>query len=80
LGREATTVELEINESKTKYMIAAEKSRMIRDVGQSVALGDKTFEVVNEFVHLRSLVSLDCANNSSRDISHAQENSSYTRP
>jgi hypothetical protein len=30
--------------------------RTIRDVGQSVAFGDKTFEVVKEFVYLRSLV------------------------
>jgi hypothetical protein len=30
--------------------------RMIRDGGQSVAFGDKTFEVVKEFVYLGSLV------------------------
>jgi hypothetical protein len=29
---------------------------MIRDVGQSVAIGDKNFEVVKEFVYLRSLM------------------------
>jgi hypothetical protein len=38
---------LKINESKTKYMIAAGNERTIRDVGQSV-----TFEVVKEFVLL----------------------------
>jgi hypothetical protein len=47
---------LKINESKTKYMISAGNERMIRDVGQSVAFGDKTFEVVKEFVYLGSLV------------------------
>jgi hypothetical protein len=46
---------LKINESKTKDMIAAENDRTIRDVGQSVAFGDKTFEIVKAFVHLRSL-------------------------
>jgi hypothetical protein len=30
----------------------------IRDVGQSVAIGDKHFEVVKEFVYLGSLMSL----------------------
>jgi endonuclease/exonuclease/phosphatase family metal-dependent hydrolase len=56
LEREANKVGLKINESKTKYMIAAGNSRTVRDVGQSVAFGDKTFEVVNEFVYLGSLV------------------------
>jgi hypothetical protein len=35
---------LKINENKTKYMIATGADLMIRDVGQSVAFGDKTFE------------------------------------
>jgi hypothetical protein len=56
LEREANKVRLKINESKIKYMIAAGNSRTVRDVGQSVAFGDKTFEVVNEFVYLGSLV------------------------
>jgi hypothetical protein len=37
-------------------MIAAWNDRTIRDVGQSVAIGDKHFEVVKEFVHLGSLM------------------------
>jgi hypothetical protein len=45
-----------INESKTQYMIAAGNDRTIHDVGQSVAFGDKIFEVVKEFVYLGSLV------------------------
>jgi hypothetical protein len=47
---------LKINESKTKYVIAAGNGRTIRDIGQSVGCGNKTFEVVNKFVNLGSLV------------------------
>jgi hypothetical protein len=43
---EAATVGLKTNEQKTKYMIAAWNDRTIHDVGQSVAIGDKQFEVV----------------------------------
>ena len=56
LEREANKVGLKVNEAKTKYMIAAGNSRTVRDAGQSVVIGDKTFEVVNEFVYLGSLV------------------------
>jgi hypothetical protein len=56
LEREANKVGLKINESKTKYMIAAGTDRLIRDVGHSVVLGDKTFDVVKAFVYLGSLV------------------------
>jgi hypothetical protein len=55
LEREAAKVGLKINEQKTKYMIAARNDRTIRDVRQSVAIGDKHFEVVKEFVYLGSL-------------------------
>jgi hypothetical protein len=37
-------------------MIAARNDRTIRDVGQSVAIRDKHFEVVKEFVYLGSLI------------------------
>jgi hypothetical protein len=47
LEGEATKVGLKINEQKTKY---------IHDVGQSVAIGAKHFEVVKEFVYLGSLM------------------------
>jgi hypothetical protein len=40
---EAAKVGLKINEQKTKYMIAAQNDTTIRDVGQSVAIGDKHF-------------------------------------
>jgi hypothetical protein len=43
---EAAKVGLKINEQKTKCMIAARNDTTIRDVGQSVAIGDKHFEVV----------------------------------
>jgi hypothetical protein len=56
LEREAAKVGLKINEQKTKYMIAARNDRTIRDVGQSMAIGDKHFEVVKEFVYLGSLM------------------------
>jgi hypothetical protein len=48
--RKAAKVGLKINEQKTKYMIAARIDTTIRDVGQSVAIGNKHFEVVKEFV------------------------------
>jgi hypothetical protein len=44
---------LKMNGKKTKYLIAARN-----DVGQSVVIGDKHFEVVKEFVYLGSLVTL----------------------
>jgi hypothetical protein len=47
---------LKINESKTKYMIASEKERTIRDDGQSMAFGDKTFKVFKKFVYLGSMM------------------------
>jgi hypothetical protein len=53
---EAAKVGLKINEQKTKYMIAARNDRAIGDVGQSVAIGDKHFQVVKEFVYLGSLL------------------------
>jgi hypothetical protein len=56
LEREAAKVGLKINEQKTKYMIAARNYRTICDVGQSVAIGDKNFEVVKKFVYLGSLM------------------------
>jgi hypothetical protein len=56
LEGEAAKVGLKINEEKTKYMIAARNDRTIRDVGQSVAVGDKHFEVSKEFLYLGSLM------------------------
>jgi hypothetical protein len=56
LEGEAAKVGLKINEQMTKYMIAARNDRTIRDVRQSVAISDKHFEVVKEFVYLGSLM------------------------
>jgi hypothetical protein len=56
LEREAAKVGLKINQQKTKYMIAARNERTICDMGQSVAIGNKYFEVVKEFVYLGSLM------------------------
>jgi hypothetical protein len=52
LEGETSKVGLKINEQKTKYMIAARKDRTTRDLGKSVAIGDKHLEVVKEFVYL----------------------------
>jgi hypothetical protein len=49
---EAAKVGLNINEQKTKYMIATRSDRTIRDVGQSVAIGDKHFEYPNSIKSL----------------------------
>jgi hypothetical protein len=53
---EAVKVELTINDQKTKFMTAARNDKTIRDVGKSVAIGDKHFEVVKEFAYLGSLM------------------------
>jgi hypothetical protein len=48
LEREAAKAGLKTNKQNTKYIIAARNDRTIRDVEQSVAIGDKLFEVVKE--------------------------------
>jgi hypothetical protein len=57
LALEAETVQIgmKINEQKTKYMIAA-GNRTILNNEQTVAFGDKNFEVVNEFLNLEALL------------------------
>jgi hypothetical protein len=56
LERETAKVGLNINEQKTKYMIAVRKDRTIRDVGQSMTNGGKHLKVVKEFVYLGSVM------------------------
>jgi Reverse transcriptase (RNA-dependent DNA polymerase) len=56
LEREAAKVGVKIDEIKTKYIIATGNERKIRNVGQCVAFGDETLEVVKEFVYLGSVV------------------------
>jgi hypothetical protein len=46
LERKTANVGLKISEQKRKYMIAALNDRTIHDVGQSMTIGDKLFEVV----------------------------------
>jgi hypothetical protein len=60
---------LKINEQKTKYIIVARNDRTIRDLGQSVAIGDKHFEVVKKFVYLGSLMTPtnDVSGNKTKD-------------
>jgi hypothetical protein len=48
LKREADKVWLRMKEKKTKYMIAGRNDTTIRDVGQSMAIGDKHFEVIED--------------------------------
>jgi hypothetical protein len=56
LEGEAAKVGLKINEHKKKCMTVALNDRKIRDVGQSVAIGDNHFEVIKEFVYLGSVM------------------------
>jgi hypothetical protein len=56
LERETAKVGLKINDQNTKYTLAALNDRTIRDVGQSVAIGNIHFEIVKEFVYLGSLM------------------------
>jgi hypothetical protein len=44
LEREAAKVGLKINEQKTKYMIAAQNDRTIRDVGKALQLATNTLK------------------------------------
>jgi hypothetical protein len=41
---------------RQKYIIAARNNRTFRDVGKSVTIDDKHFEVVKEFVYLGFLI------------------------
>jgi hypothetical protein len=59
LEGEAAKVGLKINEQNTKYMIAARNDRAMRDVGQNVAISNKHFEVVTEFVTPTNDMSLE---------------------
>jgi hypothetical protein len=59
LEREAAKGGLKVNEQNTNYMIAARNDVTIHNLGQSMAIGDKHFEVVKEFVYLGSLTTND---------------------
>ena len=66
LKREAAKVGLEVNAAKTKYMLAGGAERDRACLGSSVTIDGDTFEVVDEFVYLGSLLTAD--NNVSREI------------
>ena len=47
---------MRVNVAKTKYMIATQRSQTQFAIGQSKPIGDKKFEIVDEFVYLGALV------------------------
>ena len=59
LEKAANKIGLKVNEAKTKYMIASKKSHTVPAVGQNILIGDKNFEVVDEFVYLGAMVRRD---------------------
>ena len=58
LEREANKVGLMVNEGKTKLMVAG-STRYNHNIGQNITIGDKNFEVVNQFEYLGSTVTKD---------------------
>ena len=63
LEREASKLGLQVNEEKTKLLMVAASARTKQRVGSLLCIGDKKFEVVEEFKYLGSLV------NSTSDVS-----------
>ena len=57
MEREANKIGLRVNEDKTKLLMVAASERTRNIVGSRLVIGDKSFEVVNEFVYLGSLIS-----------------------
>ena len=66
LRREAAGLGLVINSAKTKYMVAGRVRGSPSEVGSAVVLDGETFEVVDEFIYLGTLVT--CDNKVSREI------------
>ncbi|XP_062705217.1 uncharacterized protein LOC134287425 [Aedes albopictus] len=66
LKREAAKVGLVVNAAKTKYMLVGGTERDSTSLGNNVTIDGDTFEVVEEFVNLGSLLTAD--NNVSRKI------------
>ncbi|XP_058448806.1 uncharacterized protein LOC131428778 [Malaya genurostris] len=64
--REAAKVGLVVNASKTKYILVGGTEHDRIRLGSNVTIDGDTFEVVEEFVHLGSLLTTD--NNMSREI------------
>ena len=57
LEREANKIGLRVNEEKTKFLMVAASERSRNHVGSHLSIGDKRFEVVNDFVYLGSIIS-----------------------
>ncbi|XP_062703839.1 uncharacterized protein LOC134286265 [Aedes albopictus] len=66
LKREAAKVGLVVNASKTKYMLVGGTEHDRIRLGSNVPIDGNAFDVVEEFVYLRSLLTAD--NNVSREI------------
>lgn len=56
IEKEANRIGLHINEDKTKYLMMCPSQRTRDLVGNHLAIGNKRFEVVNEFTYLGTLV------------------------
>ena len=54
---EANKIGLRVNEDKTKFLMVAASERTKNLVGSHLVIGDKRFEVVNDFVYLGSIIS-----------------------
>ena len=65
LDRAARRMGLEINQAKTKYMICGTKKKYVENVFK---VKDMTFERVNRFVYLGTLITAD--NNISAEINN----------
>jgi hypothetical protein len=57
MEREANKIGLRVSEEKTKFLMVAASERTRNLVGSHLVIGDKRFEVVEDFVYLGSLIS-----------------------
>ena len=57
MEREANKIGLRVNEDKTKFLMVSASERTKNLVGSHLAIGDKRFEVVNDFVYLGAIIS-----------------------
>lgn len=67
IERKIRKIGLRINEDKIKFMII-DKSQKIRSrIGQKLEISQYSFEVMNKFTHLRSVI-ITCDNNESIEV------------
>ena len=57
MEKEANKIGLRVNEDKTKFLMVSASERTKHLVGSHLKIGDKSFEVVSEFIYLGSLIS-----------------------